>query len=194
MPESTQFMSGLKAGFPVKGKGAAAFLFRLLRAEDAPVLTAFFASLSEETKTRFGPHPLDAQTAVVLCNSAEEDPADRFVLADHDMIAGYFILDPLIPLHEAERYRGYGIKLQDNKDCMFAPCIADAYQDQGLAGVSMNYILRHCRLKDYRSLVLLGGTQESNPRAIHFYEKFGFELRGGYQTGVWNRDMRLIFK
>jgi RimJ/RimL family protein N-acetyltransferase len=37
----------------------------------------------------------------------------------------------------------------------------------------------------------MGGTQATNSRAIAFYEKFGFIKYGGYQTEVFNHDMRL---
>ena len=45
-----------------------------------------------------------------------------------------------------------------------------------------------------RSLVLMGGTQASNARAIRFYEKSGFVRYGGYQTDQWNHDMRLLLE
>jgi hypothetical protein len=40
----------------------------------------------------------------------------------------------------------------------------------------------------------MGGTQETNRRALAFYEKFGFKRYGGYQTDIFNHDMRLVFE
>ena len=167
------------------------FYLRLLEKDDFKALGSFFLGLSSETRSRFAPHPLDEEYAIKLCRELKSDTANRFVLSADEVLIGYFILDPLIPGHESERYRNYNIELLSWKDCIFAPCLTDAYQDKGLGGKAMPYLMDICYRKGYRSLVLLGGTQESNARALQFYRKFGFKVCGGYQTTVFNMDMRL---
>lgn len=168
------------------------FLLRPLVREDASELGRFFNSLSAETRSRFAPHPLDQTFAAALCAGLNEDPADRFILGSSGSIFGYFILDPVVPAHEAERYRYYDIELVPGEDCMFAPCLADSHQDRGLGGQVMPHLIEHCRRKGYRSLVLLGGTQETNALALQFYRKSGFIPLGSFMTEIANIDMRLV--
>jgi GNAT superfamily N-acetyltransferase len=167
------------------------YSLKLLDKDDSEALSRFFFRLSDETRSRFGPHPLDEQYAGRLCAASGTEIAERFVLNIQDMIIGYFIIDPEIPGHEAHRYTSYSIELKSMLDCMFAPCLADDYQSKGLGAKVMPYLVEHCRRKGYRSLVLLGGTQETNEGALHFYRKFGFRTYGGYHTSVFNLDMRL---
>lgn len=171
------------------------FILKKLSSNDGKNLGNFFNSLLPETRSRFAPHPLTFEYAALLCDEEQStDTAERFILWDNKLIAGYFILEFRIPDHEAKRYSEYGIMLEQGKDVMFAPCVADSYQDRGLASLVMDILLEHCRKRECRSLVLLGGTQESNARAIRFYEKFGFIPCGGYHTEVYNIDMRLIIE
>lgn len=168
-------------------------LLRLLGVNDSRVLGEFFRGLSHETRSRFAPHQLSMEYASALCHRLDQDSADRFILISAEECVGYFILDPVIPIHEADRFRTFGISLESYRDCMFAPCMADNYQGRGLATKSMPFLLDHCLRKGYRSLALLGGTQESNLQALQFYRKFGFKKIGGYLTEVYNIDMQLIF-
>ena len=163
-----------------------------LQQNDRDALGRFFTGLSSATRSRFGPHPLNTEHAAKLCYALDEDPAGRFVLYSDDAICGYFIVDPVLPGHEVERYMNYGIALESGKDCMFAPCMADRFQGRGLGNAVMPFLLKHCRDKRYRSMVLLGGTQESNERALKFYQRWGFRPLGTFMTSVSNIDMQLM--
>ena len=109
------------------------------------------------------------------------------------MIVGYFILEFELSPYEKSRYQSQGIELTQGLDVLFAPSIADDFQNCGLASLVMPEIISQTRRKGIRSLVLMGGTQATNARAIAFYEKFGFKKYGGYQTEGFNHDMRLVF-
>ncbi len=177
----------------VKSADGSAFAFRMVKSEDAERLARYFEGLSAATRRRFAPHPLNAEHARLLCSSIT-DAADRFLLlakAD-DTVVGYFILDYEIKEGDRVRFLEKGIALQNGLDPMFAPSLADAWQGLGLASLVMPLIVESARARGARSLVLLGGTQATNARALHFYEKFGFQRCGGYQTDVFNHDMRLI--
>jgi GNAT superfamily N-acetyltransferase len=163
---------------------------RLLRASDAEALGAFFAGLSAETRRRYQPHPLTADFARELCGAASST-AWRLVIDRAGELVGYFILETRMSEHEAGRYRTQGIELASDRDWLFAPVVADACQNLGLASLAMPHLLRLAREQGARSLVLMGGTQATNARAIAFYGKFGFQRCGGYQTEVFNHDMRL---
>jgi GNAT superfamily N-acetyltransferase len=178
----------------VTGFDGKEYMLRKLETTDGAMLSVYFNGLSEITKVRFGPHPLTEDFAFALCGKLD-DTADRFVIfpkGKHEIV-GYFILEFELSPHESGRYLSQGVVLEQRKDVLFAPSVADAFQNCGLASAVMPELIAHCRRKGARSLVLMGGTQATNARAIAFYEKFGFVKYGGYQTEVFNHDMRLVF-
>jgi len=178
----------------ITGRDGHEYLLRKLEMNDKALLSEYFTALSAETKSRFGPHPLTDEFAANLC-SKTGDSADRFVIVPKNeaKIVGYFIVEFELSPHEKGRYLSQGIMLEQGLDVLFAPSVADDYQNCGLASQVMPAIILHARQKGARSLVLMGGTQATNSRAIAFYEKFGFLKFGGYQTEVFNHDMRLAF-
>jgi diamine N-acetyltransferase len=165
---------------------------RGLQNHDAAALANYFAALSTESRQRFGPHPLTNAAAEAICTGIGSSKTTRLVLETNSQIIGYFILEPQMSEHEAERYRAFAIALESGLDYLFAPSVSDHYQNQGLASLAMPHVVAQAKALGARSLVLMGGTQASNGRAIAFYEKFGFERFGGYQTEVFNHDMRLV--
>ncbi|MCG6200529.1 GNAT family N-acetyltransferase [Psychromonas antarctica] len=130
--------------------------------------------------------------AAQLCVNLLTDSAQRFILEIDEKIIGYFILQSQISEHEASRYAQCGIVLKTGNDLLFAPCIADKYQHQGFASLVMDRLINDYKGK-VRSFVLMGGTQETNLAARDFYKKFAFKEHGGYQTEIYNIDMRLLF-
>jgi len=177
----------------IVNKAGESFLLKRLTINDSEALGRYFGGLSEETKQKFGPHPLTQNYATFLCHKILENTL-RFVLIDENKeIQGYFILDFELIDHEAERYLSFGIELNAGKDIFFAPSIADKYQNSGLASTVMPYIIELLKEEQANSMVLLGGTRESNPLAVAFYEKFGFKKTGGYHSDVYNYDMQLTF-
>ncbi|WP_411993718.1 N-acetyltransferase family protein [Agarivorans sp. DSG3-1] len=176
----------------IEAKHDRTFILRLIERGDAEALGAFFQGLSPATTCRFGPHPLTQQQAKHLCEAISTDSAERWVIMDKDLVAGYFIVERHISSEEAERYSRQGVSLQAELDVIFAPCIADAYQNAGLASAAIKPLMRHVKQQGARSLVLMGGTQESNHRARHFYKACGFDEYGGFHTEIYNIDMRAI--
>jgi GNAT superfamily N-acetyltransferase len=161
-----------------------------LAANDAIALGDYFLALSAESKRRFQPHPLTLESAAELC-AARNSAVRRLVLRTGGQIIGYFILDPNVGADELTRYAALGIQLESGRDWLFAPSVADSHQNRGLASQAMPHLIALARQSGARSLVLMGGTQGTNARAIAFYEKSGFRRCGGYQTDQWNHDMRL---
>jgi diamine N-acetyltransferase len=168
---------------------------RALRPADADRLATYFEGLSSATTTRFQPHPLTRTQATALCSAiGTTTPTMRLVLEHGADIIGYFILEPSLLPDDAARYAEQGITLAAGLDLFFAPSVADAWQDRGLSSLAMPHLIALARTAGARSLVLMGGTQATNARAIRFYEKFGFEGHGGYQTELWNHNMRLMLQ
>lgn len=126
--------------------------------------------------------------------ATEDSPSLRFVIEDAGKVIAYFILEPAISVHEADRYGRLGITLKSGRDYMFAASVLDAYQNNGIASLAMPHLIAVAQQSGARSLVLIGGTQATNTRAIAFHGKFGFDRFGGYQTEIFNHDMRLIIE
>ena len=181
----------------LKSKSNDLFLFRKLESTDSVPLGCFFELLSKETCSKFGPHPLTKEQAALLCSRIGRDNASRFIVLNTTKIIGYFLLDFNPFERETARYHKLGIALDSEIDPVFAPCIADNYQNQGIASQAMHFILNDARSKKLRSIVLMGGTQELNRLARSFYKKFGFKEYSRFYTehnGLNNIDMMITFQ
>ena len=178
----------------IQDRNGTSYIFRILAKTDTELLTDYFLGLSAETRSKYAPHPFTSEHAEKLCNLAD-DTADRYIVLtqEPDAIIGYFIVEYGDGLDEAKRYREQGIDLVSSLDPLFAPSMADAYQNRGLASLVMPLIVGAVKDRGARSLVLMGGTRETNSRAIAFYEKSGFKRHSGFQTSIYNHDMRLVF-
>lgn len=170
--------------------------FRTLAAADAPALGRYFADLSGDTRQRFGPHPLDQATADQLCATIDPSRALRLVAttqADPPVIIAYFILLLGVTDGERDRYEQAGLRLDPHRTATLAPSVADAYQNQRLGSPLLQHTIDVARRLGRTRLILLGGTQATNERAVHFYHKHGFHTVQAfeYPAGCLNYDMLL---
>jgi diamine N-acetyltransferase len=160
------------------------FTFRPLTAADAAPLGEYFISLSPQTVDLYGPHPFDQETADRLC--AEMDPARivRWIallpVDGREQVVGYLIQHLGIPDDEMRRYSQAGYELTPAAGCLVAPSIADAYQNRGLGSPMMAHVLKVARRMGFQYALLEGGVFAHNERAVHFYEKHGFQRAGTF--------------
>jgi GNAT superfamily N-acetyltransferase len=170
---------------------------RPLLRSDGAALGAYFLGFSEETRRRFGPHPLDQVTADDLCATINVAEALRLVAvvpgAAGEEIIAYIILLLGVTEDERARYRQWGITLRRETDCTVAPSVADREQNSGLGSRCFEHLIELARRLGRQRMLLLGGTQASNHRAIHFYAKHRFQTIGSFEepVGVLNDDMVL---
>lgn len=170
---------------------------RPLAPNDVEPLGAYFDGLSEQTRRLFGPHPLDTATARNLCATIDLNDALRLVATveseGNERIVAYLILKLSVSLDERRRYESHQIILDPTADATLAPSVADDYQNRGLGSPLMTHAIAAARWLGRRRLVLMGGTQANNQRAIHFYRKHGFRIiaRFEHPPGSWNHDMML---
>lgn len=171
---------------------AADITVRRLSASDAEAFGRFLAGLSEETRRFYRPHALDESEARRICASIDSDSALRLIATPkgENRIEAYVLAEFEIPDDEKGRYADYGIVLQDGLDCRIAPGVADDWQDRGLGSALLGHAMDVLRQLGLRHVVLFGGTQAVNGRAIHVYRKLGFEPLGSFDTkGIENIDM-----
>jgi RimJ/RimL family protein N-acetyltransferase len=165
---------------------------RRLSESDADAFAQFLESLSAETRRLYRPHALDESEARRICAVIHTDPSLRLIATPEggDQISAYVLAEFEIPDDEKGRYAGYGIVLEDSLDCRIAPGVADRWQDRGLGSVMLRHALAALHLLGLRYVVLFGGTQAGNSRAIHVYSKLGFRPLGTFETkGIENVDM-----
>ena len=167
---------------------------RPLRRDDAPRLGQYFIHLSAATRRVYAPHAFDQETADQICATLDSSQALRLLAVlgtgEAEQIIGYFIL--VFQVHEGDRqrYERLGITLDQDSDCTLAPSVADAHQSAGLGSIMLEHLRWIARSCGRRRMVLWGGVRQDNPRAVHFYRKFGFEEKGEFMAGgVNNYDM-----
>lgn len=169
-------------------------LLRPLQREDAQVLGQYFANLSAATRRVYAPHAFDQETADRICAELDSGQTLRLLATrgsgQAEQVIGYFIL--VFGVHEGDRkrYEGLGIGLDAEGDCTLAPSVADAHQSAGLGSLMLEHLRQVARDCGRQRMVLCGGVRHDNPRAVHFYRKFGFVEKGQFHAGgVDNYDM-----
>jgi GNAT superfamily N-acetyltransferase len=175
--------------------------FRPLAVADSRIFARYLAGASDEMRGFFSPHPFDEATAKSIASSPDPARVLRMLATvgsgpDERSVA-YFILKLQVPPHEIERYAACGYPLDERTTASVAPSVADDYQDRGLGSALMRATLDVARRLGKTLVVLSGGVQARNSRAIHFYAKQGFESVGRFETGegdsaIENIDMALV--
>ena len=165
---------------------------RLHRSTDGQRLAHYFTHLSEATRRVYGPHPFTAEQAHAFCRDVNYADTLRFLALDGERIVAYFILRLGILDSDFERYALRNQRLNDHTDCTLAPSVADDYQERGVGSALFLLLSQLAERLDRKRVVLWGGVRADNPRAVHFYEKFGFVEWGQFKTKDTNNyDMLL---
>ena len=177
----------LRSGEPVT--------LRLMRPEDAGAFGDYLEGLSEDTRRRWGPHPHDRPTAESICASLDPDDIARFVITldegSGSRIIAYLLLKLPVLDGDRDRYHRLAIELDPAVTASLAPSVADDHQDQGVGGLLMEYAVNSARLLGMKRIVLWGGVQATNARAIRYYVRSGFRKVGEFFNDKNNHDMFL---
>ncbi len=166
---------------------------RLLESSDAPKLTAYFKGLSAETKSYFAPHSFIEETVMHICKTLNPNEVVRLVAvsADTQQVIAYLLLLAGATPSDMARYQASGIVLTPETDYSIAPSVADAYQGRGLGNHLMKKALAIARTTGKKRIVLWGGIQDRNGRAMQYYQKYSFVKIGQFENEVLNYDMVL---
>ena len=120
-----------------------------------------FSALSRETVRVYVPHPVDQQTANRLCT----DPYSAHTLRMLGIVDGE-----------------HAPRSSPNSSSTSVSTNPTPGAIKRAACRSMAHLLPLLRRLERRRLALVGGVRGDNPRAIHFYEKFGFAKVGEFQS------------
>lgn len=173
----------------VAGDGSE-FASRLLLSSDTAALGRYLDGLGPSVRNVYGPHPLNADHAAILCAELDYHRLMPFLAVDGDDIVGYFLIHVGLQEVDDQRYVGHGHRLNDSECFTLAPCVSDAWQHRGLGSALFPHVADCLRRLGGKRLVLWGGVRGDNPRAQHFYRKFGFRHVGDFEAkNINNLDM-----
>ena len=162
---------------------------RPLQKDDLPGLVQYFENLSEKTRSFYGPHPFDEATLDALCRGTYEN-FQTIVVEQDKVIVGYTVIKRGYSEGELYRYPNYDMIMDPEHHFLYAPSIADAHQSKGIGSIMLQYVEDYLQSQGATSLILWGGVQIRNQRAIRYYEKNGFVKLGEFHyDGLDNWDM-----
>lgn len=152
-------------------------------------LTHYLFQLSPETKKRFEPHPFDQaavshfyQTNPYNLGYIAEDTSDGSVIAYAIIRLGYLE-------HDGDRLRSFGFVPDHFTDVTYAPSVADHWQGQGIGYHLLQFVEEELKTMGRQRIILWGGVQQENKRAVRYYLKNGFMILGAFEYNGPNYDM-----
>lgn len=166
------------------------FLQAISEADFVDVCT-YFGRLSEETKHRYGPHSFDLQTLMDMYNRSGNYQGYIARSLETGEVIAYAVLKRGFLEHDRQRLRSYGFEPDAETDCTYAPSVADSWQSCGVGGELFRFILSELKISNIQRIILWGGVQADNEKAVNFYLKFGFRTLGEFEYLGWNKDMVL---
>lgn len=164
---------------------------RKLNPDDLGVLSDYFRLLGSETRSRFGPHSFEINE---MESMFANDPSLMPVIIQHKH-TGEIIAYSVVKLgyldHDSFRLNGYGLTLDHHTDATYAPSVADNWQGKGLGKRMFAFILNELKSMGRKRIILWGGVQCSNERAVVYYQHLGFVTLGQFEYHGLNYDMIL---
>jgi len=158
---------------------------------DTGNLSDYFYHLSDESKQRYGPHPFDQQFITDLYSAHTNYLGYIARDTGGDKIIAYSVIKLGFLPQDHDRLKSYGIMPDPETDATFAPSVADAWQSCGLGNMVFRFILSDLMPKGIRRIILWGGVQSANVKAVSFYRKNGFRALGQFEHNGNNIDMML---
>lgn len=158
---------------------------RIATAADCDSIVNFYQQLQEVTRRLYAPHPMDRET--ILQQMADSNYIMLLSFEEKDL-AGYQVFLKVAFPWERDRYRQYGIALNQHT-ASYAPVLGDGYQGKGAGTLMLTQALPFLKNAGITQLILWGGVQCANIRAVNFYLKNGFRIVGYFEWEGANYDM-----
>jgi len=164
-------------------------LFRRVTSDDLENVSHYLHQLSPDSRKRFGPHRFDLDILSQLYEQANDHIGYIAVEEHTGKIIAYAIQKKGDREHDRRRLDSYGRQTDHQTDCTYAPSVADDWQGRGLGTALFKYILSEVEKMPFRRIILWGGVQAENERAIRYYQNNGFTRLGEFQYNGNNFDM-----
>lgn len=174
--------------FTKDGREAELLKFKPIHADR---LLGYLVNLSVESKSRFEPHPFTPEGINKVFGSLGEVRGYIASEAGTDQIIAYSLIMSGYLEADGNRYYGYGFQLPGSGVCTYAPSVADQWQGSGLGSSMFEFILNDIHQAGFSTMILWGGVQASNSRALVFYQHRGFRVAGEFEHHGPNLDMYL---
>jgi ribosomal protein S18 acetylase RimI-like enzyme len=173
----------------VQTKNNRQVILRTINPGDFDLLFDYLQRLSPDTLQRFGPHKFDKQSILELFEHSDKHLGFVAQEAETFEITAYSIIRIGYLEHDSFRLQKYGLTLDHNTDCTFAPSVADQWQSLGIGNSLFNFMLSDLRAKGLQRIILWGGVQCNNTKAVNFYIRNGFRILGEFEYYGRNYDM-----
>jgi len=158
---------------------------------DIPALQEYFSRLGTETRSRFAPHGFDSEC---LHHILDPDHGHSCFIARETKdgpIVGYAVARLFYEPYEKDRFKGYDWTTDNVTDAFYAPSVADDRQGQGIGRLLMKETRRTLSEIGRKRMLLWGGVQATNEKALDHYRKAGFIELGRFEWNGSNLDMAL---
>ena len=175
----------------IEAKNNREISLRRLNIEDIGPVCDYLQRLSTVTKSRFGPHGFDKPAVIDLYKQPNEYWGYLAVDNLTKEIIAYAVLKIGYLQHDRSRLESYGLTLNHQTDCTYAPSVADEWQSLGIGNALFHYLLSDLKSSGIKRIILWGGVQRYNEKATRFYLKNGFKRLGSFEYNGWNEDMML---
>ena len=163
---------------------------RQLNGDDLEQLLLYLQQLSPATARRFQPHPF-YRTELINFYQHHEHEAWVAVDPSSEAIVAYTVLKKGYLHHDYPRLQQYGVDISYDDCYTIAPSVTDEWQSEGVGQLLFNYVLDEMKNRNAKQLILWGGVQIDNIKAVRFYQKNGFRSLGHFQYNGLNEDMML---
>lgn len=173
----------------IKSKNNKSLLLRQLSPDDIDKLADYFLRLGPDTIKRYGPHKFDKQSLFELYQNPGFHKAYIAEEIETSEIIAYSIIRTGYLEHDSFRLQSYGLTLDDKTDCTYAPSVADEWQSLGIGNSLFLFMLADLKTKGIKRIILWGGVQCDNQKAVNYYLKIGFSILGEFEYNGKNFDM-----
>ena len=170
-------------------KNGNTYTIRKISPSDFDSLMDYFGNLSPETRKLFGPHPFDRQSLVELFLNSVLYIGYIAVEKETNSIVAYSIIKVGYLEHDSSRLQSYGLELSNRTDCTYAPSVSDDFQNLGIGKGIFQFIINELKEKGFDRVILWGGVQADNKKAVRFYLNQGFREVGQFEFNGQNLDM-----
>ncbi len=151
----------------------------------------YLQQLSAETNKIFGPHAFDQQSINDFYSKGQLNIGYVAKEIETGKIIAYAIIRPEYLTEDGKRLQYCHIIPTSQTDCTFAPSVADAWQSCGIGNALFQYILNDLKGTVFTRIILWGGVQSDNKKAVNYYLRNGFKKIGHFEHNGLNDDMIL---
>lgn len=140
---------------------------RLLNNSDFDRLMHYLHSLHPATVQRFQPHSFQPQDVLSFYQQQGTEACVAIDTATDELV-GYAVLKKGLLEHDLPRLQQYQYPLQYDTAYTFAPSVKDDWQSTGVGQLMMDFIRAEMQSRNIHQLVLWGGVQTGNEKALRF--------------------------